>query len=326
MDEKIAVLLLNLGGPDSIQSIKPFLRNLFSDREIIRLPFQPLMARMIARSRSKKVAERYQVIGGKSPILELTNEQASTLETLLNRGADATFKTYVGMRYWHPFISDAVDRIIADDTRHLVVLSMFPHYSRATTGSCINELTKALKNSDGALKVEVIDAWFDNADYLDALAETVIEGLAQFSAADKAKVQVLFSAHALPQEFVDQGDPYPEQLQITINGVVDRVGPIDRHLAYQSRSGPVKWMEPQTDATIIRLAAEGHKHILAVPISFVCDHIETLYEIDIMYRELAEAQGIVEFRRSPSLNSRPAFIKALAGLVEGRLANVRVEG
>lgn len=322
MDEKIAVLLLNLGGPDSIRSIKPFLRNLFSDREIIRLPMQPLLARIIARSRSKKVADRYQAIGGKSPILGLTKEQASALEDDLNGDSERRqFKTYIGMRYWHPLIGDAVDRIMADGADRVIVLSLFPQYSRATTGSCIKELNQALSKTDVNLKIDIIDEWYDNPDYLDALAESVSEGLARFSPENRSEVQVLFSAHALPQEFVDQGDPYPDQLRITIEGINERIGRLNWHLAYQSRSGPVKWMEPQTDRTIIKLADSGVSHILIVPISFVSDHIETLYEIDIMYQELAQAHGVTEFHRSPSLNSRPAFIKALAGLVKERLAN-----
>lgn len=282
---------------------------------------QPLLARIIARSRSKKVAERYRAIGGKSPILELTQEQASALETALNEGSQQ-FKIYVGMRYWHPLIGEAVTRILADGNDHLVVLSLFPHYSRATTGSCLNELSRALAGNGSRLKVDIIDQWYDNPDYLNALAETINEGLLQFSVEDRDKVQILFSAHALPQEFVDQGDPYPKQLQATIDGVMKRIGRYDWHLAYQSRSGPVKWMEPQTDAIIVGLAEEGHKHILAVPISFVSDHIETLYEIDIMFKELAAAHGVAEFRRSPSLNSRPAFIAALARLVKQRLTSL----
>jgi len=322
MIDKVAVLLLNLGGPDSIAAIKPFLLNLFSDREIIRLPLQPLLARVIAGSRSKKVASRYQAIGGGSPITKITNEQAGALESLLNtrmKEEEIEIKTYVGMRYWHPLIEETLERIIADDFNKLVVLSLFPHYSRATTGSCLNEFNLTLKKLKADIAVEIIDKWYDEPLYLDALAETVTEELARFSISDKQQLQILFSAHALPQDFVDQGDPYPEHLQATIDGVMRRVGDYNWSLAFQSRSGPVKWMEPQTDDAIIKLLAAGKGHILIVPISFVSDHIETLYEIDVMYKKLAEEHGAVEFRRTPSLNTRAPFIKALAGLVEERL-------
>jgi len=318
MPKKIAVLLLNLGGPDSIPAIKPFLTNLFLDRQIIRLPLQPIMARLIARGRAKKVAMRYEVIGGKSPILDLTNEQADSVKKALNDTGEITdvnvsFEAFVGMRYWHPLIGDVVNEIKKTDFDELIVLSLFPHYSKATTGSCVHEFETTLGKSD--LKVEVIDRWFDQPLYLDALAETIKEGLNEFPEELRKEVQVLFSAHALPQEFVDDGDPYPEHLQATIDGVLKRTGELNWHLSYQSRSGPVKWMEPQTDAEIKRLASEGHTSILAVPISFVSDHIETLFEIDIMYKELANEHGIKEFKRSPSLNSRPTFIKALSEMI-----------
>lgn len=322
MTDKIALLLLNLGGPDSTAAIRPFLLNLFLDREIIRLPLQPLLARVIAASRSKKVAARYQAIGGGSPITKITYEQAGSLEALLNKDAkkrDLEVKAYVGMRYWHPLIEETVERVIADGFSKLIVLSLFPHYSRATTGSCVNELNRALKKLKADIEVDIIDKWYDEPLYLDALAQTVTEELARFDVSDKRQVQILFSAHALPQEFVDQGDPYPRHLQATVDGVMARVGKFAWHIAFQSRSGPVKWMEPQTDVTIVKLAAAGKRHILIVPISFVSDHIETLYEIDVMYKKLAEEHGVVEFKRSPSLNCRQSFIKALAGLVEERL-------
>lgn len=315
MREKIAVLLLNLGGPDSLAAIRPFLYNLFSDREIIKLPLQPALAWFIARGRSKKVAVRYQAIGGKSPILDLTKEQAAAVETSLNRDGERSYKVSVGMRYWHPLIPEAVEQIAAGEFDRLIVVSLFPHYSRATTGSCLTILNKALAEHSPP-PATVIESWYDNPGYLDALADTVEEGLAGF--ADRGGVKVIFSAHALPQEFIEQGDPYEQHLRSTIAGVTERVAGLDWTLTFQSRSGPVKWMEPQTDASIAALGESGCKKMLIVPISFVSDHIETLYEIDIMYRDLALEHGVTEFIRSPSLNSRPKFIEALAGLVRNR--------
>ncbi len=312
--EPFAVLLLNLGGPDTISAIRPFLQNLFSDRSIIKLPIQPITARIIARSRARKVAARYLAIGGGSPILKLTQDQAQKLEEALKKtGKDC--RAYVGMSYWHPFIREAVDEIEKDGFKQIIVLSMFPHYSGATTGSCLLELESILNKRKSSLKVGAIQSWYDDKRYLDALAESVEDGLTRFTESPT----VLFSAHSLPQDFVDRGDPYPKHLDATIQGVLDRIGPVKWSLAFQSRSGPVKWMEPQTDNVIKEMGDSGVKNLLVVPISFVSDHIETLYEIDIQYKKQALDHGVEKFERSPSLNSSSLFIEALAGITSKRL-------
>lgn len=306
--------MLNLGGPDTIPAIRPFLQNLFSDRSIIKLPLQPVMARIIARSRARKVAARYLAIGGGSPILKLTQEQARNLEEALKKtGKDC--RAYVGMSYWHPFIREAVEQIEKDGFKQMIVLSMFPHYSGATTGSCLLELESVLSKQKSSLKVAAIQSWYDDKGYLDALVQSIEEGLARFAESPR----VLFSAHSLPQDFVNQGDPYPQHLDATIQGVLDRIGPVKWSLAFQSRSGPVKWMEPQTDHVIEELGDSGVKNLLIVPISFVSDHIETLYEIDIQYKKLAIDHGVEKFERSPSLNSSSLFIEALVGITNKKL-------
>lgn len=310
--KSFAVLLLNLGGPDSIAAVRPFLKNLFSDRKIIKLPMQPVLARIIASRRAKKVMERYEAIGGGSPILKLTQDQGRLLENSL-KASGLNCRVYIGMNYWHPFIGDAVDRIIKDGFEQILALSLFPQYSIATTGACLEELKKALRGKKG-VAVDIVRDWCEDEAYIRALAATVETGLEKFGP-DRDKVTVLFSAHSLPQDFVDKGDPYPEHIGKTIAGVLSRIDPVKWRLAYQSRSGPVEWMEPQTDAVIRELGAAGVKNLLVVPVSFVSDHIETLYEIDIMYKELALQSGIKRFERSPSLNSSDEFIKALAGLV-----------
>jgi protoporphyrin/coproporphyrin ferrochelatase len=292
--------------------------NLFSDRAIIKLPLQPIMARLIARSRSKKVAERYQAIGGGSPILKLTEEQAQLLEDqLIDRGLDC--RCYVGMTYWHPFIRETVDRIVKDGYKQILALSLFPHYSRATSGACLGEMEKTVKGMGADFNLVAIDSWYDDPGYITALVEKINLGLAGFSTEDKKRLTVVFSAHSLPEEFVDQGDPYPEHLGKTIDAVLERLEPINWRLTYQSRSGPVKWLEPQTEQVIEELAATGVKNVLIVPISFVSDHIETLHEIDIMYKELAVSRGIKNFVRTPSLNGSDTFIQALAGIVLKKL-------
>ena len=320
-----AVILLNLGGPDTIKAIRPFLQNLFSDREIIKLPVQPLLARLIARSRSKKIAARYEAIGGGSPIVKLTKAQASATETKLRaRGVDC--RLYVGMSYWHPFIKEAVAAAADDGFSQILALTLFPHFSRATTGSCLRALEGAVDRVDAALTVLAIEQWPDDPAYLDALAAQLKLGLEKFTAAQREDLKVIFSAHSLPQEFVDQGDPYPDQIKETIDGLIERVGPLDWILSYQSRSGPVEWMEPQTDKVIVETAESGTKNVLMVPISFVSDHIETLYEIDVMYKELGLSRGLESFERVPALNNSGLFIEALAGLVESKLSRQAASG
>ena len=321
-----SVLLLNLGGPDSLDAVEPFLANLFSDRGIIPLspfPFlQGFIARRIASARSKKVLPRYEAIGGRSPILPLTVEQARALEGVLAERRDGEVaKVYVAMRYWHPFIEETLERMVADGVARAVVVPLYPHYSKATTGSCFSELRRAIGRVSGADGIDLthVSSWFDQPGYLEALAESVRAGIEALGSADD--LTVLFSAHSLPQSFIDEGDPYLDHIKATVAGVKERLkrGGLDAlsyTLAFQSRSGPVQWMEPATDDEIVRLAGEGCKRMLVVPVSFVSDHIETLYEIDVQYKELALEKGIEDYLRAPSLNSRPAFIDSLADIVK----------
>ena len=309
---KTAVLLLQMGGPDSLPAIEPFLYNLFSDRDIIRIGpafLQPLIARFIARRRSKKVMEYYKKIGGKSPIRELTEQQAAALETTLGSG----YRCFVAMRYSHPDTAEALAAIAREGFTTVIALSLYPHYSRATVGSSVNELKRELKKSAAPLSVSYISQFYDHPAYIAALAEKVEQGLAGFP--DRSAVQLVFSAHGLPQSFIDSGDPYLDHIQATVRLTMELFEGVSHHLAFQSRAGPVKWLEPSTEAKIAELAAAGCTQLLMVPISFVSDHIETLYEIDIQYKEEATALGIIDFRRIEALNSSPAFISCLAELV-----------
>lgn len=305
------VLMLNMGGPTSLEEIRPFLFRIFSDREIIRLPVQGLMARLLASRRSGKVTERYEYLGGGSPLLKLTEAQAQGLQNVLSE--TGRIKVFVGMRYWHPFIEEAVSRIVEGNVGHLIVLPLFPQYSKTTTGSCLKELRSALRGSPH-VRLSIVESFHDYPAYIEALREKVAEGLARFDH-DKSRVQVLFSAHSIPKSFADAGDPYPEQVRQTMRLLLERLPPVAGHLGFQSRSGPVRWLEPATDMLIRRLGDEGHKKILMVPISFVSDHVETLYEMDVMYKELAAELGFARFERSPSLNDSPKFIEALASIV-----------
>ena len=308
------VLLLNLGGPDSLDAVKPFLYNLFSDREIIKLgpPFlQKPIAAFIAATRSGKTRSMYSLIGGKSPILEITKAQAAVLEEVLNsreKPEHKPYRVYIGMRYWHPFIGDTVKQMYSDGIKNVIALGLYPHYSIATTGSSVGKMKEVMKDYP-SLSLRCIESWYDNPLYIDAVVEQINNGLQQF----EGKPEVLFSAHSLPQKFIDDGDPYLKEIEGTIAAITKKID-IRWHLSFQSKSGPVKWLEPSTEHMLDELARKGVKDLLVVPISFVSDHIETLYEIDILYKDMAGGLGI-NLKRTESLNTSPTFIKALAEIV-----------
>jgi len=326
-DRAPGVLLLNLGGPDSLRAVKPFLFNLFSDREIIRLGpsfLQKPVAYLISSLRAGKTEQAYSLIGGKSPICDITSAQAKALETALNEGrvsrtADEAdrYKVSVAMRYWHPLIEEVIPELYESGTRKLVVLSLYPQYSVATTGSSVNRLREVLSKYD--IEIFSIRSWFNHPLYIDALVESIREGMKLFgsggsgAAAEADGVRVLFSAHSLPVKFIEEGDPYVDQIKGTINEITQKID-IKWSLSYQSKSGPVQWLEPSTEKMLEDISAEGIKDLLVVPISFVSDHIETLYEIDMLYKGMAEKLG-VRLERAPSLNTSPLFVSAMRDIV-----------
>jgi len=311
MPAKKAVLLLQMGGPDSIDAVEPFLLNLFSDREIIKIGpawLQPIISRFIVKKRKAHVEENYALIGGKSPLRELTEDQAASLEKAL--GGD--YRCFVAMRYWRPSTLEALAEIRRAGITDITALSLYPHYSRATTGSSIKELKRILKEAKSDFSVKYIDSFYNNSGYIDAMEEKIREGLAQFH--PLADVELLFSAHSLPQSFIDEGDPYLHHVSESVRLIMERFE-LPHHLSFQSRAGPVKWLEPSTDDMLKRLAEKGVKNLLVIPLSFVSDHIETLHEIDIEYSKKAWELGIARFERMPSLNSSATFIAALAQMV-----------
>jgi ferrochelatase len=308
--------LFQLGGPDSLESIEPFLYNLFCDPDIIDFPFariarQPL-ARLISMRRAKHVAHHYAEIGGKSPILEFTERQAAALETELRKDLDA--RVTIAMRYWRPFTAEAVAAMEAHRCDEIVLLPLYPQYSRTTTGSSLNEWARHFHPNGRLVRVHTVEEFHEDDAYLRSVVEAVNRSMAGFE--DARDVDVIFSAHSLPVTIVENGDPYQRQIERTAALVWERgAWPGRRHLCYQSKVGASKWLRPSMHETVKRLAAEGRKHLLVVPISFVSDHVETLHEIDIEHREQARSLGIVDYRMVPGLNDSPAFIRALAGLV-----------
>ncbi len=319
------MVLFSLGGPPDLLSVEPFLRRLFSDREIIELPLgavlQPLFAWLIAKLRGPSVRRNYALIGGGSSQLYWTQEQARALEAQLNRKAER-FRVHIAMRYWHPSTHAALAAAAAEGQRRLVTLTLYPQYSQATTGSSRRELERALGGRPYRDRFEVthIDRYPSDPLYLEALADTVRRGLEDFPLDRRDRVVLLFSAHGLPQRFVDRGDPYVAETEETRRGVLDRLGLPNRHeLAFQSRTGPVRWIGPGTDEMLDRLGGEGVNEVLVIPISFVSEHIETLYEIDMLFAERAHRAGITDYRRCEALGTHPTFIEALARLVERHL-------
>ena len=318
-DNPIGLVVLNMGGPDSLDSVEPFLYNLFSDRDLIRLPLgrvlQRPFARVLSHFRAKTVRENYRAIGGRSPLPEWTWRQAEGIASRLGSGV----RPYMAMRYWSPSTEETLRQMRSDGIRKAVVLSLYPHYTPATTGSSIKDFQRAAARIHPQLHYSLIEQWYDWPGYLDALASCIREGLEDFPPEGAKRVKIVFSAHSLPQKFVDRGDPYLEHVLETVQGTMERVGEIPWRLGFQSRSGPVRWMEPETTEVLDQLAAEGNESVLMVPISFVSDHIETLHEIDIEYREHALEKGIRFFRRSPSLNDREDFLGGMASLVKNHL-------
>jgi len=307
----IGVVLLNLGGPERLEDVEPFLFNLFSDRMIIRLGpsfMQKTIARFISRRRAPKSAQAYARIGGGSPLGRITAEQAEALEKELS--ALGAFKVSVAMRYWHPRAQETLADLHIEGVQHIIALPLYPHYSIATTGSSVADLVEAAQTFSPAFEIAAIDSWPEQPQYIKALAATIKSGLAPFGS---EKVQVVYSAHSLPVKFIREGDPYVEHLKQTI-AAVETVTAMPGKLCYQSRSGPVEWLSPSPPETLEQLAKEGCRNVLMVPISFVSDHVETLYEIDMLYRDMAKGLGI-RLERSPSLNLEPEFIAALKELV-----------
>ncbi len=330
MADRVGVLLLNLGGPDKLEDVYLFLYNLFSDPDLIRLPFpflQKPLAALIAATRSPVSQENYRAIGGKSPLRQLTEEQADSIENALQRrGLNA--KVYVAMRYWYPFTEEAIAQIKQDGITKLVILPLYPQFSISTTGSSLKLIDQIWKQDKQLQQIEriVVRSWYDRPGYLKAMAELIETKLQSF--ANPEQVHIFFSAHGVPKKYVSKyGDSYQVEIENCTDLVMQSVRQIYQRynahtLAYQSRVGPVEWLQPYTAEAIAQLAKRGIRNLLVVPISFISEHIETLQEIDIEYREIAESVGIHNFARVPALNSHPIFINDLAELVLESLGTV----
>jgi protoporphyrin/coproporphyrin ferrochelatase len=312
---RLGVVLFQLGGPDTLEAIEPFLFNLFCDPDIIDFPFARIgrkpLAKLISSTRAKRVQHHYSVIGGGSPIRKFTEQQAAALESRLRKdGFDA--HCFVAMRYWHPFTEEAIAQLQSAECDELVLLPLYPHYSSTTTGSSLNEWNR-LFHDDVATRV--IESFYGDSMYLSALVEKIDEALRRFAEPETA--EIVFSAHSVPVSVIEKGDPYQRQIEETVRLLMAR-GCWGNHycLCYQSKVGASKWLKPSLHTTLRELAREQVENVCIVPISFVSDHVETLAEINHEAREEARELGIKRFEMTAGLNTSRLFIDALAGLVK----------
>jgi len=311
--QKTGVALFNLGGPNSLEAVEPFLANLFNDKDIFHLPFQKYLSKYIAKKRAPKIIKEYELIGGSSPLNCWTELQASMLQ---NKLAELSFnaKVFIAMRYWSPLTNETVKDMEAEQFDEIILLPLYPHYSISTTGSSYNEWKRHYKGDIN--KIRFIESYFDNEIYASAINQRIDEALLKFPENERADVRLLFSAHGTPVSYVKKGDPYSWQIKKTINLVMKQRNYSHKFdECFQSKVGPVKWLEPSTSAKIEELAAGGVKNLLVIPISFVSDHLETLYELDIEYRHNAEKAGIKNYVVMHGLNDSPIFTDALADVI-----------
>jgi ferrochelatase len=320
--KKVGIVMFQLGGPDSLEAVEPFLLNLFLDPDII--PMGPLrflrrpLAKLISSRRSVPVRGKYAEIGGRSPIGTLTERQRGALVDALSSEIDPV--AVVAMRYWHPLTAEAVETLRkAGPLDEIVLLPLYPHFSYATTLSSLKEWRRVYGQPKSGPPERTVSQFYDHPLYIQALVQRIGSVLRQF--ADSSRIHLVFSAHGLPMSLVEKGDPYPNQIEATVRMVCEEgrkqfpEWPKIHLLCYQSRVGPAKWLQPPLTATIERLGTEGVKEMLVVPISFVTEHIETLHEINIEAREDAKKFGIEVFRMMPAVGDSPLFIAALKDLV-----------
>jgi ferrochelatase len=312
---KTAIILFNLGGPDGPESVKPFRVNLFSDKAIIRAPIfiRFWLSRVIAASSAKQAEKNYELMGGKSPLLKFTQQQATALEAQL--GSDV--KTFIAMRYWHPFAKEAVEQVKAWNPDRVLILPLYPQFSTTTTGSSLTDWHEAAAAAGLVKPTTTLCCYFDDPDYVDSIAALVDHSIDEAKAAlpPGIKLRLLFSAHGLPESIVTAGDPYQMQVEATTAAVMARLADknVEHMMCYQSRATPQKWLAPST-IEAIEQAGRDRMAVLLVPIAFVSDHIETLVELDIENRELAKHNNVPGYFRAAVPNADPAFIRALAGL------------
>jgi ferrochelatase len=300
-----------MGGPDRLEGVRPFLFNLFNDPAILRVPqpFRIIIATLISVLRAKRAKAIYQKMGGKSPLLENTQKQATALQNTL--GAD--YRCFVGMSYSRPFIHEAVKEAVALRPEQIVLLPLYPQYSTTTTASALRDSMKALRQTGYDGHVSSVEYFYHLPGYIEVIAERTREALNEVK--EKGLPRLLFSAHGLPERIIKQGDPYLNHCKRTVELILQQLGEqVDSCLCFQSRLGPVRWVAPFTDDEIVK-AAKEHRPIVVVPIAFVCEHAETLVELAQEGRDLADRYGATAYRTVQTVGNNPLFIQGLSSLV-----------
>jgi ferrochelatase len=309
VSRKVAVVLLNLGGPDTQDAVRPFLFNLFADKAIIRLPWPARLALaiLISTTRARSARANYALMGGGSPLLAETQRQADVLQTRLAGDlAGDEVRTFIAMRYWKPFTEQTAQAVADFTPDRVLLLPLYPQYSTTTSASSLQAWRKVYK---GTGKVETICCYPEDDGLIEAHATKIRETFE--AAGSPANVRLLFSAHGLPQKVIDAGDPYESHVHRTARAVAKRLGWADWSICYQSRVGPMKWLGPSTPEALALAASEG-KGVLLSPIAFVSEHVETLVELDHEYAELARTLNLAPYLRAPTPGIEPAFIAGLA--------------
>ena len=308
MRSMIALLLLAFGGPRSLEEVEFLMTRLFQGRKL-------------SPEQLEKVKERYRLIGGFSPLPQITQGQAKGLEERLNTKGHR-FKSYVGMRYSHPLIEETLKEILRDGIREVIALPMAPFQSRASTGAYIEEVNRVKKNLGKEIEVSFVTGWYLHPLFLEAVQEKIREGLLEFAPEERKRVHLIFTAHSLPKSMIED-DPYAKEMEASVRGVLEGLEPHPWHIAFQSKgSGLEEWAGPDVESVLMELSREKVQEILIVPIGFVSDHIEVLYDIDILYRSKAESMGMT-LKRTSSLNFSKRFIEALTAIVEEHIKGVK---
>jgi len=310
---KKAVILFNLGGPDKLESVEPFLFNLFNDPSIISIPsiFRYPLAKLISKRRAPIAKNIYREIGNKSPILEMTQDQGKSLEKSLSTKGD--YKCFIVMRCWHPRATDVIKKVREYNPDEIILLPLYPQYSASTSGSSINEWNDLCRKENYHVKTKTICCYPTEHNFIESHVRLIKESIKNLK--DK-NFKLLFSAHGLPENKIKRGDPYQWQIEQTVDGIMSKLldENLDYIISYQSRVGPLKWIGPSTDEIIIKYSKEK-KGIIIVPVAFVSEHSETLVELDIEYKKLAEKNGCSFYKRVPALGIEENFIKGLETLV-----------
>lgn len=318
MSERIAIVLFNLGGPDSPEAVQPFLFNLFFDPAIIRLPMplRWLLARFISKRRAPVAQKIYEHLGGKSPILALTEKQADAVENSLVELGEV--KCFIAMRYWHPMTLQAAEQVKSFNPDKIILLPLYPQYSSTTSGSSLKEWDRAAKFVDLKADTYAICCYPSEPGWIKAQAKLITKKFEDVK--NPNKIRLLFSAHGLPKKIVDRGDPYQFQIEKTVNAVVQELDDpaIDWAVCYQSKVGRMEWIGPSLDTEIQR-AADDKVGLIVIPIAFVSEHSETLVELDIEYAKIAKELDISEYHRVPAVGTEPLFIQGLADTVRTAL-------